>query len=440
MNRLRCCLRMICFFLLAQVACTGNPTTNTSTAQVQVEIELLTTPDPDWLLSEMSQRAFDFFWNESHVETGLTKDRANNTTSDTYKVSSIASTGYALTALCLRVTQGSISYEQGYERARLTLQFLLDMPHEHGFLYHFVNWATGERVWGSEASSIDTALMLAGAITVGQCFPNTEVAALANQVYERVDWNWLRTNGGQYPQRLLISHGYRPENGFIPYLWDYYSEHMILYILALGSPTHPIPQESWAAWHRLPQVNDIIAPDLPLFIHQFSHLYLDLESKTDHLGYNYFANSVAATWYQWQFVQAHTDQYQTYDRFIWGLSASDSPNGYGYRAFSTQEHEGVVSPAAVAASLIFTPELATASLQAFYTKYPQSWGRYGFVSALSKDTTPPYFADDVIGIELGPSLIAIHHNLQDGFVHDLFMSHPAIQRGMMQAGFVDVQP
>ncbi len=180
-------------------------------------------------LDSIAFRAFQYFWEEASPQTGLVKDRANNFGRDEYTIASTAATGFGLTALCVGVERGWVTPESGYERALTTLRFFRDeMENVHGFYYHFVDVNTGERMWASEVSSIDTALFLADALTVGQCFPDTKVEALANELYTQADFQWLLTGDGTRPDELLLSHCWKPETGFISYRWDSYSEHMIL--------------------------------------------------------------------------------------------------------------------------------------------------------------------------------------------------------------------
>ena len=285
----------------------------------------------DEFLELLEHLAFQYFWNEANPANGLIKDRANNFEDDSYDVSSIAAVGFGLTALCIGKENEWISYDAALERVETTLRFFYeDMPHEHGFFYHFVNIRTGERVWNSEVSSIDTALFLAGALTVAQCFPDTEASNLANAIYERVEFDWMLTDGGALPNSLLLNHGWKPEEGFLPYRWDSYNELMILYILAIGSPTHPIPTESWSEWARptIEYEEYITFAQGPLFTHQYSQAWIDFRDKEDVLGFNYFDSSIGATLANRQFAIEEQNNCRTYEEHVWGLTACDGPDGY----------------------------------------------------------------------------------------------------------------
>jgi len=392
------------------------------------------------LLNLIARRAFDFFRNEAHPKTGLVKDRANNFKEDDYTICSIASTGFALSALPIGVERKWITREQGYRRALLTLRYLQRHEHKHGWFYHFVNWETGKRIWNCELSSIDTALLLMGALVAAQYFNTREIKALANSLYERVDFQWMLTDGGAKPDEKLIGHGWKPETGFLRSRWHSYCEHMLLYLLAMGSPTYPIPKECWVVWER-PHVTykgfEMLTGG-PLFLHQMSHVYIDFRSKRDRLGYHYGASSRNATLAQKQFCIDWRDQFKTYSADTWGLTASDGPDGYrAYGAPGMIEHDGTVAPTAAITSILFTPDESLAAAKAFYERYQNNlWGRYGFSNAynLQRD----WWGPDVIGIDLGMMLLALE-NHRTGSIWRLCSQIAPIKTGLQQAGFQAIQ-
>ena len=399
---------------------------------------LVAGPDEDFL-SDIAFRAFQYFWNEASSETGLVKDRANNFGPDDYTVASIAATGFGLTTICIGVDNGWITAEEGYNRALTTLRFFQDeMENIHGFYYHFVDVNDGQRVWESEVSSIDTALFLAGALSVGQCFPDTEVETIANILYERVDFQWLLTDDGSRPDETLLSHGWKPETGFLPYRWDTYSELMILYLLAIGSPTYPIPAESWEAWAR-PEgtyAGYTTFAQGPLFTHQYSQAWVDFRDIEDALSFNYFDSSINATMANRQFAIDNQEDYLTYNEDVWGLTASDGPDGQYYAYGSppgTAVHDGTIAPSAAAGSIVFTPELSTVALRAMYENYgAHIWGRYGFSNAFNVDQD--WWDRDVIAIDLGITLLMIENERSETVWHT-FTPHPAIQSAIEAVGF-----
>jgi hypothetical protein len=294
-------------------------------------------------------------------------------------------------------------------------------------------------MWKCEVSSIDTALLLAGALFIGEFLKGSQVEALAQELYERADFQWMLTDGGARKDEKLIGHGWKPETGFLSSRWRSYSELMILYLLAIGSPTHPIDGSSWEAWKR--PVGSYAGYTTfvcgPLFIHQFSHIFVDFRDKRDSLGYDYWASSVNATKANRQFCIDNADKYRNYGENVWGLTACDGPDGY--RAYGAPPakyanlHDGTVAPYASAASIAFTPELSVSALKCMYGKYfGRLWGRYGFSDAFNIHRD--WFGTDVIGIDQGATLLMIE-NYRSRLIWDHFMRLDPIQRGMDKAGF-----
>jgi hypothetical protein len=254
----------------------------------------------------------------------------------------------------------------------------------------------------------------------------------------------MLTNGGDLPDELLLSHGWKPGEGgkFLSTRWDSYNELMLLYILAIGSPTHPIPPESWEAWARplgTYKGHETFAIG-PLFTHQYSQAWIDFRGRRDRLGFDYFESSVQATLANRQFAIDNQDQYETYDEHVWGLTACDTPDGQ-YRAYGAPPgvpvHDGTVAPSAAAGSIVFTPELSLAALLTMHQRYEeQLWGRYGFSNAFNLDPAGqngPWFDPDVIGLDTGITLLMIE-NARSGMVWETFMTHPAVQEGLAKAG------
>jgi hypothetical protein len=383
-------------------------------------------------LDELERASLLFFLEATDRSTGLTKDRSAADAQDARDVASIAATGFALTALCIGDKRSYIAREEARERTRTALRFLWEgMPHEHGFFYHFVNMRTGERVWKCEISSIDTAILICGVLSCAGWFRDPEIRELANLIYERVNWPWLLDSEN------ILRHGWKPESGFLKWRWEEYSEHMMLYLLALGSPTHPIPEESWHAWKRpvfeyegLRYFN-VAAP---LFIHQYSHAWFDFQNKRDNHA-DYFRNSIIATQAHLKFCLNLQDRFPFYSEDLWGITASDSAKGYVAWG-GPPEHgriDGTVVPAAAAGSIPFLPRETLRTLKAMRDRYQHRiWKRYGFVDAFNPHTgwTNP----DVIGIDVGISLL-MAENARSRFVWDIFMRSACAPRGMQRAGF-----
>jgi hypothetical protein len=358
-------------------------------------------------------------------------------------VSSIAATGFGLTAYCIAAEHRWISHEFARQRVTSALQFFADQAYEnHGWFYHYVDVSSGERRWQSEVSSIDTALLLAGVLTVrGYFADDPEIVSLATKIYDRVDFPWMM-NGSQ----TFFSHGWTPEKGFLRYRWDTYSEHMILYILAIGSRTHPISADCWYQW-KLPVVNVggyTYVGGGPLFIHQYPQAWLDLRDRDAHgagalqseaLSVDYFANSVAATRAQQALFSGElARKFPGYSENVWGVTASDSNHGYtdwgGGRP--NPRVDGSVVPSAAAGSLMFAPDVCLPALRTMLLQYGrQIYGRYGFADAFNPTTG--WVSKYVIGIDVGITLLSAE-NLRTGNVWQWFMRNAEPERALTLVG------
>jgi len=390
------------------------------------------TPPDDALLDDIQQTAFRFFWEAADPATGLVKDRSKADGPDNREIASIASTGFGLTGLCIAHERNFGSQAEIEARVLTTLRYVWQsLSHEHGFFYHFMNMRTGERAWKCELSSIDTAILLCGVLTCGEYFRESEIRRLAGDIYRRVDWQWMLTDG------RLLSHGWKPENGFLKSTWNEYCELMMLYLLAIGSPTHPIPPETWHNWTRplfeyegLRYVN----PKAPLFVHQYSHAWFDFRDKGDgHL--NYFENSVTATKAHRLFCIKLQPRFSHFGEDMWGITASDSAKGY--RAWGGPPElgrlDGTLVPCAAAGSLPFQSRETLDTLHMMRKRFGDKvWKRYGFIDAFNPHTD--WYNPDVIGIDVGISLL-MAENLRTGFVWKTFMKNPDMQRAMKLAGF-----
>ncbi len=383
-------------------------------------------------LDEWAQRCFTFLWEQANPETGLVADRAPADGSKQSKVASIASVGFALTAITIADERGWVTRDEAYERTLTTLRFLRDkMPHVKGFYYHFVDIDTGERVWECELSSVDTALLMAGVLTSRQHFKGTEVETLATQLYERVEWPWM-LNGGR-----TLSMGWKPESGFIDAYWDHYSEHLVLQLMALGSPTHPLPPEAWHAWRRFPLVEYDGLEFLsypPLFVHQFSHAWIDFRGLRDDYA-DYWTNSVLATRAHRAMCIKMADRFPHYGENAWGITSSDSE--YGYTAWGgpdpSSHVNGTLVPCAAAGSIPFLPEESIAAVKHMYDTWGERiWKKYGLVDAFNPHTG--WAASDVIGIDVGITLLMIENHRSEQ-VWRTFMKNPEIQNAMRIASF-----
>lgn len=383
------------------------------------------------LLDDLERAGVLFFWENGHPATGLVKDRTRTDGPDDRRVASIAATGFGLTALCIADERGYLASGAVRERVRTTLRHLwAGLPNEHGFYFHFVDWATGERVWKCELSSIDTGLLLCGVISAGEHFVDDEIRDLARRIFERVDWQWM-LNGGP-----TLSHGWRPETGFLTSRWDHYCELMLIYLLAIGSPTHPIPPAAWEAWAR-PWYShfgvEYLGSPAPLFVHQFAHAWFDFRGRRDAHA-DYFENSVRATRAHLAFCLSLANRFPDYSLDLWGITASDGPRGYTVWGGPPEQGDldGTVVPCAPAGSLPFLPDECLRALRAARERFGgKIWKRYGFADAFHPATG--WVADDVIGIDVGISVL-MAENLRTGLVWRNFARSPVVQRGLDLAG------
>jgi hypothetical protein len=386
----------------------------------------------DMFLEELEHASFRFFWDQTNPATGIVRDRCNAIAPDRGDLGSIAATGFGLTALCIGDKRGYVSHAEARVRAASTLRFLWKkMPNHRGFFYHWANINTGERVWDSEVSSVDTAILLCGILMCRQHFPHSEISMLAYDIFNRIDWTWLSEDTS------ILPHGWTPESGFLQYRWDKYSELMMMYLLGLGSFSHPLPSETWNAWKRLNFEYDgirYIGSFAPLFVHQYSQAWFDFRGKRDQFA-DYFKNSAKATEVHRKFCMDLASQFPDYSESLWGITASDSSRGYVVWGGppATGPIDGTVVPCAAGGSLPFLPNETLQVLKTIKDRYGErAWTQYGFVDAFNPLTR--WFDTNVIGIDTGITLL-MAENLRTGFVWESFMKNPEAQRGMERAGF-----
>lgn len=397
---------------------------------------VLTAKDEKFL-DDLEQRGIQFFIDNSNPKTGLMRDRSDARGGREIKqqddVASIASVGFGLTCFCIASNRGWMPKQEAYDRCLKVIRFLHDHGlQEHGTFYHWVNMETGQREWNSEVSNIDTALLMTGVLTARQYFPKTELAKLATELYDNVDWTWLLRPDG------TLSMGWKPEEGMLKAAWTQFNEGPLIYLLGLGSPTHPLPKSSWEAWKRKPVktfygLTYLICP--PLFTHQYPQCWFDLRGLRDQYA-DYFRDSQLATIAQRQWMMEDlSKQFPDYGPNMWGLTASDYVNGYTAWGGPPKQGpiDGSVVPAAVAGSLAFEPRLCLDALEYMKQKYGEkAYLKYGFVDAFNP--AKMWYNKDVISIDVGPTVL-IAENCRSGFVWKLFMSAPEAQAGIKAAGF-----
>lgn len=400
----------------------------------------------DALLDTLQHSAFRYFWEQANPANGLVKDR--NTPGS---VASIASMGFGLSAYCIGVEHGWITRSQAAQRTLTMLNTLYNGPQSsaasgtigyQGLFYHWLDMNTATRTWDSELSTIDTALLFAGMLDARQFFDGgdpteTQIRALADTIYRRANWNFVRN----FNPGILM--GWKPGTGFSGFgQWIGYNEAMILYLLALGSPTKSVPATAWDAWTS-GYVWDthygysyVTFP--PLFGHQYSHCWVDFRNTRDAYmrarQIDYFENSRRATLAQRAYCAANPFGWSGYSDSLWGITAGDDPSGYLARgAPPAMNDNGTITPTAALSSIAFAPEAVIPVIRNLWNTYrPFYWGAYGWVDGWNP--TAAWAATDVIGIDQGPILLMIE-NYRTGRVWARTMSHPDIQRGMQRAGF-----
>jgi hypothetical protein len=434
------------------------------------------TPAQTAFLDTVEHRTFDWFWETTSPSTGLVPDRW-----PTPSFSSIAAVGFGLTAYLVGVERGWIGRDAARDRVLATLRFFTDAPQGpqpsgitgyRGFFYHFLDMQSGLRFERVELSTIDTGLLLMGVLACRQYFDRAEagdstVRALADSIYFRVDWDWARDGGAS------LTMGWHPETGFIDSRWVGYDEAMLLYALALGSPTHPLGPDAWTAWTGGYRWDRFQGQDYvmfgPLFGHQYSHVWIDFRGIQDSYmrarGIDYFENSRRATLAHRAYAAANPMGWRGYADSVWGLTASDGPldssfvvagrprqfHTYWARGAASNEidDDGTIAPTAVGGSVPFAPEIAIPALLAMRRQYGDAlFSRYGFLDAFNPTLTDAalrvsqghvvptvgWFDTDYLGIDQGPILLMIE-NYRSQFVWRLLRANPHVTRGLCRAGF-----
>jgi hypothetical protein len=411
----------------------------------------------------LQRNSFDYFVHEVNRANGLVLDK---TAADW--PASIAAMGMALTAYVVGAERGFMARAEAVERTLTMLRFLArseqseagDATGYKGFYYHFLHMETGRRAWQCELSSIDTALLIAGALTAAEYFDGAdeseaEIRALARFLYERIDWAWMLDGGD------TLCHGWRPETGFLPFRWEGYDEALVLYLLALGSPMHPIAPACYDAWCSTYEWKEIYGIGFlyagPLFVHQMSHIWCDFRGIRDRYmrdrDSDYFENSRRATLVQQRYAIENPNRFRHLSERCWGVSASDGPGDdvrevdgvrrvffdYVARGVPFGPDDGTVAPWAVAASMPFAPEIVAPTLHHLKALHVEVPNPYGFKASFN-----PVFTGDLdgvgwvspyhFGINEGPTLLMIE-NHRTGLIWSLMRRCKPLQAGLRRAGF-----
>ncbi len=401
------------------------------------------------LLDSVQHASFRYCWYQANPANGLVRDR-----SQSGSPASTAAVGFALSAITVGIDHEWITREQGRDRVRTTLETLWSKPQGtgvsgfigyKGLFYHWLDMNTALRMWNSEVSTIDTGLLFAGILQAREYFTGTDttetrIRALADSITYRADWKFMQNSGSP------LKHGWTPESGFIVYNWTGYNEAMVMYVIAMGSPTHPptngSPWTSWTStysWQTHYGQSYVNFP--PLFGHQYSHCWIDFRYINDaymtNRGITYFENSRRATLAQRSYAIANPNFKIGYSDSLWGLTASDGPgNSYNARgAPPAQNDDGTITPTAPLSSIPFAPEATIPVMHKLWNTYKtQLWGPYGFRDAMSLQANPDWFDPDYLGIDQGPIVLMIE-NYRNGSVWNRFMLNPQVKAGLAAAGF-----
>jgi hypothetical protein len=418
----------------------------------------------DESLDRLERDTFRYFADEMNPENGLVPDNTKQGAP-----CSIAVVGFALTAYPIAVERGYMSRAEAIKRCLTSLRFFHDGPQGigpaaigyKGFYYHFLDMKTGRRVWNSEVSTIDTTYLIAGALTAAMYFnrdteDEREIRRIGDALYARADWHWAQ-NGS-----VTVTHGWKPETGFLKYRWTGYSEALILYILALASPTFRLPEESYRAWTRTYKWKNLYGHEFlyagPLFIHHLSHMWIDFRGIQDEYmrgkAIDYFENSRRAIYAQQAYAMRNPKKFKGYGRFCWGITASDGPgpalrrmNGrtirfYDYvaRSIPYGPDDGTLAPWAVAGSLPFAPEVVLPSLKRINKDYPDMTSKYGFKCSYNPTFSSGnrkvkgWVSQGYYGLDQGPIVMMIE-NYRSGLIWRLMRKCPYIVAGLRRAGF-----
>ena len=416
----------------------------------------------DRLLDLIGRTHFEYFRVNQGALSGLTLDRSSSGSP-----ASIAAVGFALTAYPCAVERGWIEREEATAYALKVLRFLSSLPQgegadcsgQFGFFYHFLDADTGKRYRESEISTIDTALLMAGVLFSREYFDGTdeaetEIRALAKSLYERVEWDRAVNEAG------LVSHGWYPDKGKIPFSWKGLDEGVILIILGMGSPTHPLPADSWARYMETSSAVELYGhkhlPFGPLFGHQYPQCWLDLRDiadfKSRELGFTYFENSRRAALVQQRYAIENPKKWRGFSALDWGLTACDGPGWkevlhqdqlvlffpYVARGYPAYTDDGTIAPTAVAASLPFAPEIVVPTLRHWLQSRPEIFGDCGFFDSFNPSFDPQspsgWIASDRLGIDQGP-IVLMTENHRSSFVWKTMRKSSSVRRGLEKSGF-----
>jgi hypothetical protein len=437
--------------------------------------------DPQ-LLTDIEHRTFNFYWERTNHSNGLMADRWS-----TPSTCSITGTGFALTAWPIGVERGWITRSQARDLTLRTLRFFEQLPQGQqcsgyggyrGFYYHLIDMETGLRLGKQELSTIDTTWLQMGMVFAQGWFDQEdekeiEIRALSQRLLDRTEWDWMQANsvGGK-----AISMGWSPESGFIERNWDGYNEGMPLYLLALGSRSHPAKDGAYEAWTapfpkywRGEGANRHLS-FAPHFAHQYAAVWIDprgiLDATMRAAGFDYFENSRRATYAQRNYAIANLMGWDAYSKDIWGLSACDGPGdlvidfkgtptrfhgyaAYGPKGMPDEDDRGTLAPTAAVASIPFAPEICIPAARALRNfQGGRLYGTYAYFDSFnpsfrdthvsltggSADARLGWIDHDYLSDNQGP-ILGMIANYKTGIVWNATRKVPNLVRGLRRAGF-----
>jgi hypothetical protein len=422
------------------------------------------------VLEDLQRKAFRYFERHVNPANGLVLDSTRPT-----QPVSIAAVGFALSCYPVAVERGWLLYRDALAYTLAALRFFDDADQNgkpdgvgyKGFFYHFLDPKAGTRVWQCELSTIDTALLLAGMLCAAQYFTGDgdgerELRERAQSIYARVDWRWAQDG------QAAITLGWKPESEFLANRWLGYNEALILYVLALAAPDHAVDADAYTAWTSTFKWRRLYGRDVlyagPLFIHQFSHIWIDTRGIQDKFmaakKTDYFENSRVATEIQRDYAVRNPRKFNGYEKNCWGFSASDGPGNvtakyhgrnhqfYDYTARGAPfgPDDGTISPWSAIASLPFAPKIVMDEIRhletlighspagygfhaSFNMSFPESGASYHYTGDQTAWVSPWHFA-----LHQGPIVLMIE-NHRSGMLWELMRDCAPIRLGLERAGF-----
>lgn len=350
-------------------------------------------------------------------------------------VVSIASVGYGFCALVVGVIHGYLKFGKAKRIANKTLDTILnELSQKDGFYYHFIKTSSKKSYEDYEISIIDTALLLCGAILAGEFFKG-EIKEKATIIYEKANWRWfLDDKSKQFYISYLKNEGFSGK-------WSAYAEQLMIYILAIASPTFSVDKNVYDYFDKpkadYGNIKNIVYSHCgSLFTYQYSHAFFDFRNKKDKNGINWFENSVKATLANRQYCIDNMNKYKTFGENAWGLTACLTPNRYnpniGAKPCNSDlkvENDGTVATSGAIGSIVFTPEYSIKAMENYYNNFPELWSDYGFNNSFNFEGEKTWFAHENLGIDKGIGLCMIENYL-NGSIWKYFMKNEFVQKGM----------